>query len=33
MTSIYKEIQYMNVRLTLLILVAYLKNWALLNTR
>ena len=33
MTSIYKEIQYMNVRLTLLTLVAYLKNWALLNTR
>ena len=33
MTRIYKEIQYMNVRLTLLILVAYLKNWALLNTR
>ena len=33
MTRIYKEIQYMNVRLTLMILVAYLKNWALLNTQ
>ena len=32
MTHIYKEIQYMNVRLTLLILGAYFKNWVLLYT-